>query len=162
MKTEHLVPLGPNVTRDGRTARVLCNDRICPGNVYPVLAIIQISPNEEVARVFYSDGRMKEEREHPLDLVGHLPPEPAKPREWLIFRNPAGEPQIRSGPAPAKHEYVHVREVLPGEDDELKELRQWKAESIPYIRNLETFIGNLRQPAVSARVAADADKLLER
>lgn len=123
MKTEHLVPLGPNVTRDGRKARVICNDRE-GGN--PVIALFRHDSGSEATSYHFANGTVNlDGTPSPSDLVGHLPP---KPREWLIFRNRDGEPQIRSGPAPAKHEYVHVREVLPGEADELKELRQWKAD----------------------------------
>lgn len=185
MKTEHLVPLGPNVTRDGRKVRVICNDRE-GGN--PVIALFKRDSASEATSYHFADGTVNlDGTPSPSDLVGHLPP---KPREWTIFRNHDGEPQIRSGPTPASGEYVHVREVLPGEADELKDLRRWKDEAmqvfagpdlqaigkeiglpigcdigpqiLPYIRTLKRFIGNLRQPAVSARVAADADKLLER
>jgi hypothetical protein len=185
-----LVPLGENVTRDGRKARVICNDRVCPGNVYPVTALVLLNANEEISKVFHADGKLSAESEGPLDLVGHLPPEPAKPREVWIYCDPldgAGSIELKQPLNPA---YKCFREVLPGEDDELEDLRRWKAETmqvlasfdlqaigkeiglplgtnigpqiLPYIRTLKRFIGNLRQPAVSARVAADADKLLER
>jgi hypothetical protein len=191
-----LVPLGENVTRDGRKVRVICNDRVCPGNVYPVTAMVLLNANEEIPKVFHADGKLSAESEGPLDLVGHLPPEPAKPREfWLITPDDGdvavyGVPQTCAGTLEPHPNQVHFREVLPGADDELEDLRRWKAESmqvfagldlqaigyeiglpigtdigpqiLPYIRALKKFIGNLRQPAVSARVAADADKLLER
>lgn len=132
-----LVPLGANVTRDGREARVLCIDRVCPGNAYPVLAIIRVNANEEISRVFYSDGRMLEEGEHPLDLVGHLPPEPVKPREFWInqynLEDDTVHPSRQSaedGSAPYRTECIHVREVLPGQDDELEHLRGWKRQAM--------------------------------
>jgi len=187
MNTEHLVPLGPNITRDGRKARVICNDRE-GGN--PVIALFKRNSASEATSYHFANGTVNlDGTPNPNDLVGHLPPEPAKPREVWIYCDPldgTGSIELKQPPNPA---YKCFREVLPGEDDELEDLRRWKAEAmqvlasldlqaigneiglslgtdigpqiLPYIRTLKTFIGNLRQPAVSARVAADADKLLE-
>jgi hypothetical protein len=129
-----LVPLGENVTRDGRKVRVICNDRVCPGNVYPVTALVLLNANEEISKVFHADGKLLAESEGPLDLVGHLPPEPAKPREFWINHYSNGSTahptpdSADKGQGGERIECIHVREVLPGEADELADLRRWKAE----------------------------------
>ena len=66
-----MIPTGPNRTRDGREARVICTDRKCLGNVQPVVAMVLLTPNEEVARYYRTDGK-RTDAEEPLDLVGHL------------------------------------------------------------------------------------------
>ena len=120
-----LVPLGPNKTRDGREARVICID--CQSDTHkPVIALVRSPQGHDELYGYEANGRVNDRSEELRDLVGHLPPEPPEPREWRITRNLAGEPKIRSGPTPNKGESVHVREVLPGTDDELEDLRTWK------------------------------------
>lgn len=125
MKTEHLVPLGPNVTRDGRKVRVICNDLV--GASRPVIAAVEIrnTPNSEVTSYHFANGTVHlDGTPSPSDLVGHLPP---KPREvWIAGLSSTLITWEMDNPKDGKH--VLFREVLPGEDDELKELRQWKAD----------------------------------
>lgn len=133
MKTKHLVPLGENVTRDGRKARVICNDRE-GGN--PVIALLKRDSAPEVSAPevtshHFADGTVSiDGTEHPSDLVGHLP---QKPREWdvMVTKCPVSNNQYLRDPRCAiasNPEKIRVREVLPGEDDELEDLRRWKAE----------------------------------
>lgn len=132
-----LVPLGPNRTRDGREARVICLDR---DDKRPVVALIRQSDGVEATQYYYSAGR-RGDHEQDLDLVGHLPPaepEAGKPREFwvteykdggspnrIIYENPP-YPPTRVSP---NRRTFHVREVLPGQDDELEALRRWKREA---------------------------------
>lgn len=116
------VPLGPNRTRDGRAARVLCNDLAGAGK--PVLAAIEsrINPGSETTSHHYEDGRVElDGTPHPFDLVGHLPQEPRKPREFWINRYDSGveyaahPTREEADAAAANHrvECIHTREVLP-------------------------------------------------
>ncbi len=122
MKTEHLVPLGPNITRDGRKARVICNDRE-GGN--PVIALFKRDSASEATSYHFADGTVNiDGTPSPIDLVGHLPP---KPREvWIKTLNKTCIDWITV--EPANPGYSLFREVLPGADDELADLRRWKAE----------------------------------
>lgn len=187
-----LVPLGPNKTRDGREARVICID---VKSSHPVRYLV-FSDGREIVRScsktgsHYLDGHASKH-----DLVGHLPPEPPEPREfWINIYSGKGRTAHLTREAAdsmrgnGRVELVHVREVTPGQDEELVALRRWKREQmqvsaeldiqaigkeigltlgenigpavLPYIRRLKNFIGALRQPAVSARVEGDAYNIL--
>lgn len=66
-----LVPIGPNVTRDGRAARVICIDS--GSEKFPVIYLSELgSPISVNAAGSYLNNNTL----HPKDLVGHLPPEP--------------------------------------------------------------------------------------
>jgi hypothetical protein len=122
MKTNHLVPLGENVTRDGRKARVICNDR---EGANPVIALIKRDSAPEVTSHHFADGTVNiSGTEHPSDLVGHLP---QKSREWdvTVTKCPVSKNQYLWDPrcaSASNPEKIRVREVLPGEDDELEKL----------------------------------------
>ncbi len=156
------VPLGANVLRDGRKARVLCND--AAGAARRVIALIQskVSPDAEVTSHHYEDGRVNlDGTPSPGDLVGHLPPEPPKPREFWVNRYPSDEStvyesreQADKNAAPSRVECIHVREVLHGEADELESLRRWKADA----RNL---LGRAAS-TVSFSIRQDLLRLLDR
>jgi hypothetical protein len=131
-----LVPLGENVTRDGRKARVLCND--LAGHGKRVIAAVE-SRNQtgEVTSFHYEDGRVNlDGTPESGDLVGHLPPEPVKPREFWINGYECRPGAIHHDKEAAdrmagqdRTECIHVREVLPGEADELESLREWKRQA---------------------------------
>jgi hypothetical protein len=130
-----LVPLGPNKTRDGRTVHVRCIDAAKPG--YPVIAEVPDPHSKELILTYYTAegvSRSSKERDR-TDLVGHLPPaepEPVKPREWWINiceHRPeffASKEDADEAACNSRKECRHVREVLPGEQDELEALRLWK------------------------------------
>lgn len=65
-----VAPLGENVTRDGRRARVICIDAEGPE---PVVALVQmeLGSRNEVAFRCSRDGSYQPGAPHPLDLVGH-------------------------------------------------------------------------------------------
>ena len=73
MKTDHLVPLGPNKTRDGREARVICIDRQSSAHK-PVLALVWNDRGNEEIYAYEVDGRTNTRCEELRDLVGHLTP----------------------------------------------------------------------------------------
>lgn len=130
MNTEHPVPLGPNVTRDGRKARVICIDR---EGSNPVIALLKRDSATEVTTYHFADGTVTlDGTPSPMDLVGHLP---QKPREWdvMVTKCPVSNNQYLWDPrcaSASNPEKIRVREVLPGEDDELAELRRWKRDAI--------------------------------
>lgn len=114
-----VVPLGPNRTRDGREVRVIANDLKNPR--FPVCYVeITDDVEQENARFVSATGSYLnlETQPHGLDLIGHLPPEPPKPREiWVApFTNeyPVQERLVhlrKSG----NPDYIHFREVTaPG------------------------------------------------
>lgn len=83
------VPLGPNRTRDGRKARVICIDRGRVDGTVSVVALIEV-PNtaQEEVSTYYQDGRFTN-RDDPRDLIGHLPTPDWKPRfedGWTYWR----------------------------------------------------------------------------
>ncbi len=115
------VPIGPTVTRDGRKARVICIDAVGQGNNDPVVALVSINENQETVRYFRTDGSISGNREgakSDWDLVGHLPPEPPKPREfWICTGGPQGESPraytVKQENLLSDVEQIHVIEVLP-------------------------------------------------
>ena len=124
------LPLGPNVLRDGRKARVLCNDFQNGGRC--VIVALKTSSGNENTSYHFADGRVNlDGTDSPSDLVGHLPPEPAKPREvWLRFHKDSA-PEVIYGLTPVSTPPFHLfREVLPGQDDELERLREWKRQAM--------------------------------
>lgn len=111
---DHLVPLGENVTTDGRKARVLCIDSLKAG--YPVVAEIYDASSEGVLCYYTAAGESRAKHAGSR-LVGHLPPEPPKPREfWLTPEELAGlnttSPNLTTAELLAAG-YVLYREVLP-------------------------------------------------
>jgi hypothetical protein len=105
-----VVPLGPNRTRDGQEVRVICNDR--NHRLFkPVMALVATGKGEET-RSYELTGRYDKARETPVDLVGHLPPEPVKPKEYRLEVSGDGETFVRSGPSLNPGESITVREVI--------------------------------------------------
>lgn len=164
-----LVPLGPNVTRDGYKARVLANDRA--GDL-PIIALVERPDGLEGLATTRADGMARLDGvKCQSDLVGHLPPsEPAKPKNYWLQVNSDGETFIRSGPSLNPGERILVREVLPGQDDELEALRRWKKEALMVEstwdeqavgKELGLRLGSAIRPAILPKIRA-YKKLLER
>jgi hypothetical protein len=143
MNTEHLVPLGPNRTRDGRKARVICIDRQYPEE-RPVVALVWNARDQEEIYSFFANGRQRSSEESTTDLVGHLPPEPEKPIECWINVGPGGQlNRAHDSQSEAvavcadNYRTAKFREVLPGADDELGNLRRWKDEAMQVLGGLD-------------------------
>lgn len=126
-----VVPLGDNLTRDGRKARVLAND--LEGGE-PLAVAVQTNPGSRDENLF----RYRADGTSPIrpdcDLVGHLPPAPVKPREWKVeVSEPSGcvyDPRVHG--SSGTREKVLVREVLPGDLDEIEALRQLIEDAKPW------------------------------
>lgn len=88
--TSPTVPLGPNRTRDGREAEVIAVG-VKMRNGSGVVALVDTRDRLFKETVcLYGDGRLGPNYEDPGDLVGHLPPEPPKPREIWLCEDPGG------------------------------------------------------------------------
>jgi hypothetical protein len=135
------VTLGDNVTRKGKPVRVIATD--LKHNQFPVV-YVHVNEQDEGAYEhtpiavnahgsYLNDSGMPHDR----DLVGHLPPEPVQPLElWVkvygMHQNTILTDNVsRVKPADGDERgFRHFREVLPGTDDELEALRQWKESAL--------------------------------
>lgn len=135
-----LVPLGPNVTRNGREVRVICTD--VKNATRPVrYLIVDPAQGKEIVRSCDKYGlHYIDKTPSNNDLVGHLPPEPVKPLEvWIKTTSGVARDSLCIlKPADADERgYRLFREVLPGaDDDELDSLRRWKADATVVINRL--------------------------
>ena len=80
-------PNRPVVTRDGRSARILCGDRINNNRPnFPVIALIRRNDVEEI-KVYTKDGKYYEDMDDNLDLFFA----PKKKEGWVnIYRTTSG------------------------------------------------------------------------
>jgi len=105
-----VVPLGANRTRDGREAFVFL---VTPTEIQ---GFVQEFESRFMKAMWHPDGCFPGRAG--TDLVGHLPPEPPKPREFSIRRhkkngNAMVFPVDQPGDGSDDWENIHVREVLP-------------------------------------------------
>jgi hypothetical protein len=107
------IPLGPNKTADGREARVICNDG---PEGFPVAAYVDCPNGTTRLLAYNADGTRGQQGEEYFNLVGHLPPEPVKPREFVIRRDSESGPAYLATVSDSKvqpGEKIRVREVTP-------------------------------------------------
>lgn len=73
-------PTRPIVTRDGRSVRIICTDRVC--STYPILALLFDGKDREVVYQYTSKGEYYPNVIGPHDLF--FAPEPkAKKKGWM-------------------------------------------------------------------------------
>jgi hypothetical protein len=131
-----LVPLGPNRTRNNHKVIVHAIDGPSPG--LPVVASMKGDDGHWRSYNWPADG-IHPHGQTGSDLVGHLPPaepESVKPREWWvnIYQHQPeffdSKEQADEAACKDRKECRHVREVIPGEQDELEAMRRWKKDML--------------------------------
>jgi len=133
-----LFPLGPNRTAGGQEARVICNDASAQG--CPVVAeITSAVPHSHRIAYFTKTGEAF--TGDPNDrLVGHLPPEPVKPREFWLTKTKLSHGNwtvITTQPdLDSRYDTVRVREVLPHTG---KQYHAWVRDSDGEMRSIASF-----------------------
>lgn len=112
---------GPFCTRDGRAARVVCRDM---KNENHIVTIIEMHEDEETVIVYREGGRFSQYNpSHHLDLMNDE--EVPVAREFWVNEYASGWGQlhdshdeaVRQGQGSDHIRTIHVREVLPGDEE---------------------------------------------